>query len=58
MGYIDGNAPFGGSDGKPDEIDHAFVGGFDKVEGVWRPDDARPPAHRDCPPGTRPDEHD
>lgn len=31
MGYVDGDMPLGGSDGKVVEIDHTFVGGVDKM---------------------------
>lgn len=27
MGYVDGDTPLGGNDGKPVEVDHAFLGG-------------------------------
>jgi transposase len=30
MGYVDGDMPLGGPDGKTVEIDHTFVGGYDK----------------------------
>ena len=30
MGYVDGDAPLGGADGKNVEIDHSFIGGVDK----------------------------
>lgn len=29
MGYVDGDTPLGGPDGKPVEIDYTFVGGYD-----------------------------
>lgn len=31
MGYVDGGDPIGGFDGKPVEIDHAFIGGADRL---------------------------
>ncbi len=31
MDYIDGDAPLGGPDGKPVEVDKAFIGGKDKL---------------------------
>lgn len=31
MGYVDGDTPLGGADGKPVQIDHTFIGGEDRV---------------------------